>query len=232
MRITSVSGPRIQELSGTHSDCRDNQNPASSSENYPRAVVLWLGGALAGNLRGISIRWGSLLLLLVSLFISFGFSVAKEVSGGFYLEVPYVKQVSNFCGPASLAMVLRYWGKETSQYDLAEHIQPFPKKGLSGLQLKELAEKSRFSAFSFAGQTEDILNHLRQGRPLIVALGPSLLASSNHYVVLVGWDEPSRKWVFHDPAVGPYRRHSEEKLSKKRAEVEYWTLLIIPNEAR
>lgn len=230
--MTSVSGSAIHELSGTHSDCRDNRNPASGSKKYCKATVLRLGGALAGNLRGISIHWGWLRLLLASLLISFGFSVAKEVSGGFYLEVPYVKQVNNFCGPASLAMVLRYWGQETSQYDLAQHIQPFPKKGLSGSQLKELAEESGFSAFSFAGRTEDILNHLRQGRPLIIALGPSLLASSNHYVVLVGWDEPSREWIFHDPAVGPYRRRSEEKLSKKRAEVDYWTLLIVPTEAR
>ena len=87
-----------------------------------------------------------------------------------------------------------------------DDFQPFPKKGLSGLELKKLATAEGFQAYSFAGETTEMLDHLRQGRPLITVIDPSILTTNNHYVVLVGWDESRREWIVHDPVKGPYQR--------------------------
>lgn len=147
---------------------------------------------------------------------------------GFYIEVPYVHQVGNYCGPAALAMVLRYWDQPTDQYELANAFRPFPSKGLSGVQLKELAARYKFTAHSFSGNSEMILDHLREGRPLIVAMSSSRLLNLNHYVVLVGWDAEKRSWIVHDPTDGPYRRLSEKKFIDRWNKLENWTLMVLP----
>ena len=35
----------------------------------------------------------------------------SSAQSGFYVEVPYVHQVRNYCGPAVLAMVFDYWDR-------------------------------------------------------------------------------------------------------------------------
>ncbi len=106
--------------------------------------------------------------------------------------------------------------------------EPFPKKGLSGLELKELAAAEGFQAYSFAGDTPEMLEHLRQGRPLITVIDPSVLTANNHYVVLVGWDESRREWIVHDPVKGPYQRRPAGEMARQRSRLDNWTLLVIP----
>jgi ABC-type bacteriocin/lantibiotic exporter with double-glycine peptidase domain len=155
-----------------------------------------------------------------------------SMSNGFYLEVPYVRQVKNFCGPAALAAVFRYWEHPADQHSLAGEFSPFPSKGLSGSQLKELAGRHSFVAYSFSGNQQSILDHLRKGRPLIVALTSSRLLNLNHYVVLVGWDEKESEWVLHDPAEGAYRRIKAEDLMDKWSDLDNWTLLVLPENGK
>ena len=147
---------------------------------------------------------------------------------GFFLEVPYVRQAENYCGPAVLAMLLRYWKHPADHRELAGRFQPFPKKGLSGLELKKLATAEGFQAYSFAGDIPEILDHLRQGRPLITVIDPSVLTTNNHYVVLVGWDESRQEWIVHDPVKGPYQRRPAEEMGRQRSRLENWTLLVLP----
>lgn len=153
-------------------------------------------------------------------------------SDGFYLEVPYVRQVKNYCGPAALASVIRYWGRSADQHELAGVFKPFPGKGLSGAQLKQLAAEHQFKAYSFRGSRELVLEHLRKGRPLIVAISSSKLFNLNHYVILVGWDAVRQEWVLHDPADGPYRRLRNEKFLDRWGELDSWTLLILPGNGK
>ena len=73
-----------------------------------------------------------------------------------------------------------------------------------------------------------MLEHLRQGRPLITVIDPSILTTNNHYVVLVGWDESRREWILHDPVKGPYQRRPAGEMARQRSRLEDWTLLVIP----
>ena len=151
---------------------------------------------------------------------------------GFYIETPYVYQVHNYCGPAALTMVLRYWERSVDQYELANRFQPFPEKGLSGAQLKELATEYGFSAYSFSGQPEAIREHLAKGRPLIVALHSSTLLNTNHFVVVVGWDPSSQEWIVQDPAGGAYQRHSARDFSSRWDKLDNWVLLVVPDSPK
>ena len=169
-----------------------------------------------------------LFILLLAASATSGGAGQNPPAKGFFLEVPYVRQAENYCGPAVLAMLLRYWSHPADHRELAGRFQPFPKKGLSGLELKNLAAKEGFQAYSFAGDTPEILDHLRKGRPLITVIDPSILTTNNHYVVLVGWDESRREWIVHDPVKGPYQRRPAGEMARQRSRLEDWTLLVIP----
>lgn len=153
----------------------------------------------------------------------------SRAAKGFYLELPHVYQVDNYCGPAVLAMVLQYWGRSIDQYQLAEHWTPFPKEGLSGAQLKEAAVKHGFKAYSFRGNIERVSGYLRKGMPVIAAVDSSSFArSSNHFVVLVGWDPAHRQWIVHDPAKGAYLRRRSRKFERRWAKLSFWSLVVVP----
>ncbi len=167
-------------------------------------------------------------ILVLAMAVASGGEGQKPTAKGFFLEVPYVRQEENYCGPAVLAMLLRYWNHPADHRELAGRFQPFPKKGLSGLELKKLAASEGFQTYSFAGDTPEMLDHLRQGRPLITVIDPSVLTTNNHYVVLVGWDESRKEWIVHDPVKGPYRRRPAGAMARQRSRLENWTLLVIP----
>ena len=157
-------------------------------------------------------------------------SLAAKGAKGFYLELPHIYQAENYCGPAVLAMVLQYWGRSIEQYQLAEDWTPFPTEGLSGTQLKEAAVKHGFKAYSFTGNIERMSGYLRKGIPVIVAVdssGPT--KSSNHFVVLVGWDPARQEWIVHDPANGAYRRWRATNFERRWAKLMHWSLIIFPD---
>lgn len=167
----------------------------------------------------------SVLFLLAAQFIG---SSVYGFSEGFYLEVPYIHQADNYCGPAALAMVFRYWKHPGNQHEIAGNFVPFPDKGLSGEQLKQTVTAGGLRAYSFKGKRSDLIKHLRKGRPLIVALDPSFPSSTNHYIVLVGWISASEKWIVHDPASGSYLKCDAEKLEARWNKLGNWTLLVMP----
>ncbi len=167
-------------------------------------------------------------ILVLAMAVASGGEGPKPPAKGFFLEVPYVRQAENYCGPAVLAMLLRYWEHPADHRELAGRFRPFPKKGLSGLELKNLAAAEGFQAYSFGGDASEMLEHLRQGRPLITVIDPSVLTTNNHYVVLVGWDESRREWIVHDPVKGPYQRRPAGEMARQRSRLENWTLLVLP----
>lgn len=154
---------------------------------------------------------------------------AEATARGFYLELPHVYQVDNYCGPAVLAMVLQYWGRSMDQHQLARHWTPFPKGGLSGAQLKETAVKHGFKAYSFAGNIKRVSKYLKKGIPVIAAVDSSGPAnSSNHFVVLAGWDPTRQEWIVHDPAKGAYRRQRSRDFERRWAKLLHWSLVVAP----
>lgn len=181
-------------------------------------------------------------LIMRSLNISFYFLLitaiqnngyAENVSSeGFFLEVPYVHQADKFCGPAALAMVLRYWNHPINQYEIAGDYMPFPEDGLSGSLMKQAVTDRGLHAYSFKGTRSDLVNHLRKGRLLIVALKTPYPSPSNHYVVLVGWIAESKEWIVHDPADGPYQRCAEERFEARWNKLANWTLLVLPGNEK
>ncbi len=171
------------------------------------------------------------LLLVLSLALS------APGQAGLWLDVPFVKQQKEGCGAATIAMVMQYWQQQQNlSLSAAETDAPeiqkilYSKKGhgIYASDLEQYFQRHGFRTFAFTGTWDDLRQHLEKGRPLIVALRPSRLESSLHYVVIAGIDPGRNMVLMNDPA-------ERKLLGKQRAEFEKewsgtsrWTLLALP----
>lgn len=163
-------------------------------------------------------------------------SVAEPA--GIWIDVPFVSQVKDGCGSASIAMVMQYWdakeGKPAGVAADAQRIQDelFSRKeeGIEASAMKRYFEQSGYRAFAFQGVWSDLRHHLKAGRPLIVSLKASGAHGPLHYVVVVGLDW-QRGYVFvNDPAQQKMLRISREGFESEWNGGGNWTLLAVPRD--
>lgn len=128
---------------------------------------------------------------------------SEQVENISTLNVPYVHQTeNNWCGPASLEMVLRYWGVSVNQENIAPFvINPDDNLAHSG-DMVEYAENLGFSASYGSMTIEELKENIDNKHPVIVLQWASRYDKENsHFRVVVDYNE--QKIITHDPALKP-----------------------------
>ena len=97
--------------------------------------------------------------------------------------------------------------------------------------MRDYFEKSGYHAFAFQGKWEDLENHIKQGRPLIVSLRASAPSRALHYVVVVGIDPERNNLFLHDPAQQKMLRISRQGFESEWNPTHNWTLLAVPRSS-
>lgn len=171
------------------------------------------------------------ILFILLTFLQFHLFAFKSLdqANSYFIDVPFIKQEKNLCGAASLAMVLRYWGENISQYFIADRIYDKSKKGIESEALRSFAEEKGFLAFIYQGEIENIKESIKKGRPLIVAVSADAL-SGFHYLVIVGFDEDRSLIVANDPYSEKLKEMESEEFIKRWKESNSWTLLVLPQQ--
>lgn len=116
-----------------------------------------------------------------------------------------------FCGPASLKMVLDYYGVKQEEDRLAQLCGKDSVLGVDALSIKKVAEKYGFTVeIQNNSSYQDITNWLSQKVPLIVnwmSRGridyPESAVPDGHYSVVVGLDQ--NQIYLQDPEIGHLR---------------------------
>jgi ABC-type bacteriocin/lantibiotic exporter with double-glycine peptidase domain len=105
------------------------------------------------------------------------------------LEVPFVKQKDQFCGPASLSSVLGFYGISLSQEAIAEKVYNPKLKGALITDLENYVKSLGLKAETRQGTLEDLKVLIDKGIPpiILVDLG-SFFVSIPHYMVVVGYE--------------------------------------------
>ena len=153
-----------------------------------------------------------------------------------WLDVPFVKQEPEGCGAASVAMVIQYWflidgkasGDGADASFILRSIHSHNGRGIYSSAMSQYFRQQGFSTFSFAGDWDLLQQHLRKGRPLIVALKPSAMARSLHYVVVAGMDSHKDIIMVNDPAERKLRKLDRATFEKQWEGTQRWTLLALP----
>jgi hypothetical protein len=83
-----------------------------------------------------------------------------------------------------------------------------------------------FQTFAISGEWGDLEQHLRKGRPPIVALKTG--ASDLHYVVITGLDPQENVVLKHDAAVRPLGKQHRADFEKQWKGAGNWMLLALP----
>ncbi len=135
------------------------------------------------------------------------------------------KQDWNNCGPATLALGLRYYGWSGDQFTISELLKP--DRGDKNVNVEELVYYVRTQAgwlnadFRVDGTIDQLKGLLAAGLPVIVEKGFILGAGdggggwAGHYLLLTGYDETRQVFVGQDTnpgAGGPDRQISYAEL--------------------
>jgi ABC-type bacteriocin/lantibiotic exporter with double-glycine peptidase domain len=156
-----------------------------------------------------------------------------------WLDVPFVRQEKKACGAASIAMVMQYWhqqqGRSANESLNVEEIQRalyLPgTRGIYASAMEGYFRQHGFSTFPFRGEWKDLQQHLQKGRPLIVALKPSGLDRSLHYVVVAGMDWQQEVLLLNDPAQRKLLKQDRAGFERQWSATGKWTLLALPTPA-
>lgn len=116
-------------------------------------------------------------------------------------------QAWNNCGPATLTMLLSYWGCEQTQQDAAPVLKPDPDdKNVSPWEMAAYVRDQGYEAITRVGGDLDRLKALlRAGFPVIVETWYVRDARDQlgHYRLIVGYDDAAREFITYDSLHGP-----------------------------
>jgi tetratricopeptide (TPR) repeat protein len=129
-------------------------------------------------------------------------------------EAPtWEKQDWNNCGPATLALGLRFYGWGGDQFDISNLLKP--DRGDRNVNIDELAFYVRNRAgwlnaeIRVAGTLETIKRFLAAGYPVIVEKGYIIESEgpdagwAGHYLLVTGYDDAQNRFITQDSFVGP-----------------------------
>ncbi|MEX1247246.1 MAG: C39 family peptidase [Anaerolineales bacterium] len=136
-------------------------------------------------------------------------------------------QGPNNCGPATLAMYLRYYGWEGDQYDISDEIKP--ESADRNVNVDELIYYARNwagwlkSTFRVGGTIDLLKDFLAAGIPVMIEEGEIILNQgpnddnwAAHYILLTGYDEATRSFAYQDSFRGEGRVKTYDEID------EYW----------
>lgn len=140
----------------------------------------------------------------------------------------YEKQDINNCGPASLAMHLRYFGWEGDQFDIADLLKP--QREDRNVNVEELAYYVRTRAgwlnveYRVGGDLDTLKRLLAAGLPVMIEESfffeepywPNDDLWAAHYFLVTGYDDAKQTFTGQDSFYGPDRKVSYDQLD------EYW----------
>ncbi|WP_353683513.1 C39 family peptidase [Thermodesulfovibrio sp. 3907-1M] len=161
------------------------------------------------------------MLLLFTLVVLISAAYAQEY---IISSVPFFPSEDFQCGPASLAMVLNFWGLRITPEEIAKDIYSKTARGTADFDMLIFAEKKGFKASQYSGNIEDIKEKIKAQKPLIVMTDEGFwFYKKYHYMVIVGFDKHS---IIVNSGTEQYKRIDFESFAKKWKKTDFWTLLI------
>lgn len=139
----------------------------------------------------------------------------------------YEKQEINNCGPASIAMHLRYFGWQGDQKTIAVLLKPIP--GDRNVNVEELVSYINTQAegleaqYRVGGDVEILKKLLAAGFPVTIEEAFPMQESywlnddrwAGHYLLLTGYDDNTRMFKAHDSYVGPDIQIAYQELDER-----------------
>lgn len=173
---------------------------------------------------------GSAELGLVLVLVQGAVAIPEEIR----LDVPFVAQAGNGCGPACVSMIMKYWAGSANRPPEAAADEPSIRQdilipgstGAFPADVVRYLTNHGFRTYAFHGEWADFEHHLTRGRPLIVAVGQG--PDAFHYLVVAGIDKGQGILLVNDPARRKLLKLKRGDFEKAWSRCRFWTLLALP----
>mgnify|MGYP001825518795 CR=1 FL=1 len=143
------------------------------------------------------------------------------------LDVPFVQQQTNTCGPASLAMLLQWNGRQATAEELVREVFAPERSGTLQLSLVAAARERGLLAYPIAGR-EQLLAELGAGHPVIVLQQLARFGKPRwHYAVATGHTSGG-EWIRLHSGTHPSVWQRAWRFSRSWARADAWGLLVLP----
>ncbi|MBI1798301.1 MAG: hypothetical protein HYR73_01280 [Candidatus Eisenbacteria bacterium] len=133
------------------------------------------------------------------------------------LAVPLIRQAPERCGPASLQMVLRFYGADSAAVVEAERAYDPVLRGALITDLAAAARRGGFDAEVATLNDSALIDLLSGGVPPIVLYQNGPVVTVRHFAVVAGWVSPTREFILHDGAARARSMRREELIARWRA---------------
>jgi tetratricopeptide (TPR) repeat protein len=160
-----------------------------------------------------------------------------------HLESPeWEKQDWNNCGPATLALGLRFFGWDGDQFDISALLKP--DRGDRNVNIEELAFYVRTRAgwlaadYRVGGDLSTLKRYLAAGFPVIIEKGYIIEGErpdagwAGHYLLLTGYDDLSGSFVAQDTFIGADEEVAFEVLEEGWRAFNNVYMILYPIEQR
>lgn len=149
-------------------------------------------------------------------------------------DVPFVAQEKYYCGPAALAMALRWSGAPVDQRTLAGQVYTPGKTGTLRQDMVTGARRQGRLAVQVAGADlpgdralRRLLAEVAAGHPVIVFQNLGLPGAAQwHFAVVTGYDLDARTVVLHSGTTRDKRR-ALDSFARTWARGDYWALAVL-----
>lgn len=156
-----------------------------------------------------------------------------------WIDVPFVAQPPDGCGAAALSMLMRYWDAQqhrapAQDADVAriQHALYVPRDhGIPASSMQSYLQQHGYRVFTIHGTWNDLDEHIRKGRPLIVAIRPQG-QSQLHYLVVDGIDDAHGLITYNDPAQRKLLQQERASFERDWSATHNWLLLAVPASAQ
>ena len=142
------------------------------------------------------------------------------------LNVPFIAQKTNYCGPAALAMLANYYGHPVTQDEIASAIYLPDIGGTLTSELTDYARRFHLWVRQYHGSFDDLREKLSAGVPLLV-LGK--FGEQPHYFLVLGVDNFRQIVTVHSDARPRFEMRLED-FQRHWDRAGNWTLLVCPPE--
>lgn len=151
---------------------------------------------------------------------------AKEL-----VDVPFYPQTEYQCGPAALATVLQYRGKNVVPDDLVDKVYIPEKQGSLQIEMVAATREQGLVPYVIAPTLTALLAQIEAGNPVLVMQNLSYQWMPFwHYAVVVGFDVANNELILRS---GETKRWQTSFATFERtwARTDYWGLVIMPPDS-
>jgi tetratricopeptide (TPR) repeat protein len=153
------------------------------------------------------------------------FTVKNDQGELIKLNIKPIIQKSNYCVPASLEMILRYYGINITQDEIASHIFDFTGSKLS--TTVDYLENNGYECRYFIGKKELYQELLKKKIPILLSVD---FEHSSHVQVMTGYDSVFDFYHIQEPNLLDTMYVSASDWEKANASTSYMSIVCVPKE--